>query len=570
MRLSCCMKTIGELLAHRAEIQTDKLVFQFLEHGELETERRTFGQLFENSKKIAAQMDMEVRPESGENKIAILAFPVGIEFIETFFACILAGYTAIPMYPPELIGIEKSLEIMLLISKDSQSKLVLCSSFLSEKWSCEKTKNIQFINPDPAKVEEVPVFNPERQAATAVIQYTSGSTGLPRGVILSHENILSNELMINKAFRSHEETILVSWLPVGHDMGLIGTVLQPIHTGFSTYFMSPFSFISKPIRWLQAIHKYRATDSGAPNFAFDLCVKKISTEDCQKKNLDLSSWTLAYNGAEPVRPGTLDNFVNKFSPFGFSRTTFFPCYGLAEATLFVCGKGGFDQQYRVLHISAQELSKDLAVIVEAGSKGSLPLTGCGIPSEDSGLIVKIMDSQNETELPEMKIGEIRIKGPSVAQGYFNRSQEDNAAFDSKDGFLRTGDLGFLCDGELFVTGRIKDLIKINGLNRYPQDIEYVAERAHQNIRGGGCAAFSVDNGVTEDLILFAEIKDTKNFEEIAEAVKQKLSAELGLALSVLVLIPSGHIPKTSSGKPQRQECKRRYLLKDYDSYWIGF
>lgn len=564
------MKTIGELLAHRAEIQTNKLVFQFLENGEIEAEKRTFGQLFENAKKIATQIDRQVRPECSENKIAILAFPVGIEFIETFYACILAGYTAIPMYPPELIGFEKSLAILLLICQDSQSRLVLCPSSLSDKWTCEKTEKIQFINPDPTQINDLPDFDPKRQSKTAVIQYTSGSTGMPRGVMLSHENILSNEAMIQKAFRSHEETVLVSWLPVGHDMGLIGTVLQPLHTGFSTYFMSPFSFISRPIRWLKAIHKYRATDSGAPNFAFDLCVRKVNSEECQKESLDLSSWTLAYNGAEPVRPTTLDNFVHKFSPFGFSRSTFFPCYGLAEATLFVCGKGGFNEQYRVLNLSAEELSKDLAVLVEAGSKGGLQITGCGFPDKNSGMTIKIMHPQNETELPEKKIGEIWIKGPSVAQGYFNRSSEDNAAFNAGDGFLRTGDLGFLCDGELFVTGRMKDLIKINGLNRYPQDIEFMTERAHKSIRGGGCAAFSVDNGVTEDLVLFAEINENDKFEEIAGAVKQKLSVELGLSPSVLILIPSGHIPKTSSGKPQRQECKRRYLLKDYDSYWIGF
>lgn len=561
MRLSCCMKTIGELLAHRAEIQTDKLVFQFLEHGELETERRTFGQLFENSKKIAAQIDMEARPESRENKIAILAFPVGIEFIETFFACILAGYTAIPMYPPELIGIEKSLEIMLLICKDCQSKLVLCSSFLSEKWSCEKTKNIQFINPDPAKVDEVPVFNPERQAATAVIQYTSGSTGSPRGVMLSHENILSNEEMIKKAFRHNEESWTVSWLPVGHDMGLIGSIMQPVYAGFQAVLMSPFAFIAKPIRWLSAIQKYDATTSGGPNFAYDLCVKKINLEDCRKTNLDLSCWKLAFNGAEPVRASTIESFSNNFSAFGFSRSAFFPCYGLAEATLYVSGSGGYEKECRTLNVAMDALGKDIVEKIEKGSfRQTKEIVSSGFAAQ--GLTVKIV-SQND-------VGEIYIKGPSISNGYYNRESFENEAIFKIDGeYLATGDLGFIDEGEIFITGRVKDLIKINGLNKYPHDIEFSAEQAHPKVRAGGCAAFSVDNGTSEDLIVLAEINEGGDLDQIGHSIKEKVNVDLKLVISVLVLVPAGSLPKTSSGKPQRQECLKRYLLKNYDGYWIG-
>lgn len=553
------MKTVGELLAHRAETNKDKIVFRFLEDGEIESAQITFSQLFENACKIASQIEIQTESGVSSNKRAILAFPVGIEFIETFFACILCGYTAIPMYPPELVSRQKGLEQLLALAQDSDAGLVLCPGDLERLWSCEQTKQMKFFHPHIESTSSKFDFKPELQSDIPVIQYTSGSTETPRGVMLSHENILANEAMIKKAFRHNEESLTVSWLPVGHDMGLLGSIMQPVYAGFPAVLMSPFSFVAKPVRWLAAIQKYNATTSGGPNFAYELCSKKINNEDCSNMNLDLSCWKLAFNGAEPVRAATINAFSEKFSKFGFSRNSFFPCYGLAEATLYVSGSGGFAQECRSLKLDSDALAKNQVKKVESSTCGVKEIVSSGFPAE--GLTVKIA-SEGESE-----IGEIFIKGPSVAKGYFNRESENVFGMDGD--FLATGDLGFVDNNELFITGRLKDLIKIHGLNKYPQDIEQVAESAHPKVKAGGCAAFAVDNGTAEDLVLFAEINEGGDLDQIGGAIKQKINAELRLALDVIVLVPAGSLPKTSSGKPQRQECLKRYLLKNYDGYWIG-
>ena len=327
-----------------------------------------------------------------------------------------------------------------------------------------------------------PQVTPE---SLAFLQYTSGSTSSPKGVMVSHGNILHNEGLIQRAFRQTARSTIVGWLPVYHDMGLIGNVIQPLYVGAACVLMSPVAFLQSPLRWLQAITRYRATTSGGPNFAFDLCARKV--RQAQRDTLDLSSWQVAYNGAEPIRLETLERFSAAFEPCGFRREAFLPCYGLAEATLLVSGSLRTASP-RVEHVQAVGLESHRVVEAAAGDGKAVPLVGCGEVTDGQELVIVHPDSSRRCA-PD-QVGEIWVAGPSIARGYWNRPEETERNFHARlaetggGTFLRTGDLGFLKDGELFITGRLKDLVIIRGLNHYPQDIEQTVEKAHATLRPG--------------------------------------------------------------------------------------
>jgi 8-amino-7-oxononanoate synthase len=412
----------------------------------------------------------------------------------------------------------------------------------------------------------------------AFLQYTSGSTGTPKGVMLTHENLLHNSLRIMQAFELTRSQASVFWLPSFHDMGLIGGILVPLYGGKFNVLMSPVAFLQKPLRWLQAISKYRATISGGPNFAYELCVRKTTPE--QRAALDLSSWSLAFNGAEPVRAETIEAFSEAFAVSGFRRRAFYPCYGLAESTLMVTGGMKFEEPV-VRSFDAESIETGVAVPRPANAAGARRMVGSG--RELDGQDVLIVEPQTCEPLPPGRVGEIWVSGPSVARGYWNRPEESQGNFGAMlaqpepalaggavakwqpnpGPYLRTGDLGFFDNGELFVAGRLKDLIIVRGRNHYPQDIERDVEQACDIVRPGSVAAFSVEYEGRERVVVVAELERGKRerAELVAafEAIRSRLAKEHEVAVEGIVLVRPNSVPKTSSGKIQRRACRRQFL-----------
>jgi amino acid adenylation domain-containing protein len=529
--------TLAGMLQVRAAAQPDREAYLFLGDGELETERLTWGELDGRARAIAAALRESV-PSGGR---ALLLYPPGLEFVAAFFGCLYAGVVAVPAYPPRLN--DRSQSRLRSIARDASpgaalttTPIAAASGFLIERVT--ELSCCRWIATDalpPAPPDTAPDLPEPDPSSIAFLQYTSGSTAAPKGVMVTHANLVHNERMIGEAFAMDEDSVVVGWLPLYHDMGLIGNVLQPLHAGARCVLMSPVSFLQRPRRWLEAIHRYRGTTSGGPNFAYELCLRKASPE-----GLDLSSWRLAFNGAEPVRASTLERFAEAFAPAGFRREAFYPCYGLAEATLFVSG-GDPGRAPRI----------------------DPPRVGSGHAWMDQRIV--IADPETREELPGGTEGEIWVAGPSVAAGYWGNPEATERDFRARlaDGggpFLRTGDLGFL-DGELFVTGRIKDLIILRGRNHYPQDIELTAERSHPDIHPGGGAAFSVEIAGEERLVLVQEVERRRDqdFDGIAEAVRRAVAEEHEVQPYEVVLVRSGTVPKTSSGKVQRHAARVRYL-----------
>jgi len=418
--------------------------------------------------------------------------------------------------------------------------------------------------------------NPEiEQADLAFLQYTSGSTGSPKGVMISHGNMLANLQMITYAFDLSWKSRGLSWLPAYHDMGLIGGLLAPLYTSCFCVFMSPMAFLQKPIRWLKAISNYSITISGGPNFAYDLCSQQITEE--QMEGLDLSRWRLAYNGAEPIRSSTLSDFSRKFEEVGFNSQVFYPCYGMAETTLIVTGKVATEKP-TLKSFDNDSLHEHRVVPVSPDARGARTLVGCGqvFPNED----VAIVDSQTYKRLPSGEVGEIWVNSPSVGRGYWDKPALSQQTFeaklaDSQTGpYLRTGDLGFIQGDDLFVTGRLKDLIIIRGVNRYPQDIELTVERSSKRLQNGAVGCFAVDIDGRERLVVVAEVerKRREDWSDVIQAIRHDVTAEHDVPPDGIVLVRFGSIPKTSSGKIQRHACRNSFLdgsLKTIAS-WLGW
>jgi acyl-CoA synthetase (AMP-forming)/AMP-acid ligase II/acyl carrier protein len=512
------------------------------------------------------------RRAAGER--ALLLYPRTLDFISAFLGCLYSGVIAVPLYPPRN---DRSLPRLAAVAADAQAKLILTTSTslprirawlsrMPQSGGIEVIATDQ-ITPDEANQWVRPDINP---GSRAFLQYTSGSTSTPKGVMVTHGNLLHNEEMISRAFSHSESTRIVSWLPVYHDMGLIGGVLQPLYLGATCILMSPLAFVQKPLRWLQAIAKYRATTSGGPNFAYELCAAFISEE--AKEGLDLSSWKVAFNGSEPVREDTLQRFSKAFAACGFREETFYPCYGLAEATLLVTG-GIAGSRQRIHAVNQQELVRGRAIASD--EKGGKKFVGCG--RAWSGQQVAIVDPERRTLCAEGEIGEIWVSGPSVTQGYWNRSEETSESFSvllnqaagvaDNRLFLHTGDLGFLHQQELFITGRIKDLIIIRGRNYYPQDLELTAERTYRGLKPGCSAAFFIESSGEERVVLVQEVESAApvaDLQGVMERIRSEISKEYEVALHEVVLIKAGTIPKTSSGKIQRQACKAKYLKAELE------
>lgn len=563
MQPGVSVQTLVELLQTRASEQADTVAFRFVQNGTEERARMTFGELDRQARAIAAKL--QAWGAAGQR--ALLLYPPGLEFIPAFFGCLYAGVIAVPAYPPRP---GQGLLRLKAIIDDCAATLMLSTKaivatidprMIAAMFGVALQSLATDDNPGEADAWRAPDL---RDETLAFLQYTSGSTGNPKGVMVSHGNLLHNEDMIRRAFRHDENTIVVGWLPTFHDMGLIGNVLQPIYLGRPCILMSPIGFIQHPITWLRAISHHRATTSGAPDFAYALCVRKVS--EAQKVGLDLSTWSLAFNGSEPVRAEVLDRFCEAFSPCGFRRETFYPCYGLAEATLLVSGRADREPPV-VAELDAASLAAHRVVPADATTVDRRFVVSSGRAWADQR--IAIVDPATQTECPPGQVGEIWIAGPSVAHGYWNRPDETVATFhaclttDPSMRFLRTGDLGFVRDGEVFVTGRLKDVIIIRGRNHYPHDIESTVQQINPALRPGGGAAFALDVDGAQELVILQEVHREAvmqlDTEQLIQTIRQTVARDHGLRAHAIVLVKPGSIAKTSSGKIQRHACRNDFM-----------
>ena len=560
--------TITEILRYRALNQSGKIAYVFLSDGESKEIRLTFEELERTSRHIAAHLNS--RGLAGER--ALLLYPSGLEFISSLLGCMYAGVVPVPVYPPRRNG---SLSRLRAIMADAQPKAALTTRTILNNTTRRFTESQELsamlwiatdcINGDSDQGFEWHETSVDGNTL-ALLQYTSGSTGTPKGVMVSHANLIHNLEMLRTGLETTDSTLFCSWLPLFHDMGLIGNVLHSFYLGVPCILMSPMSFLQKPLRWLQTISRYGVSFSGGPNFAYDLCVEKISQE--QRGTLDLSGWTLAFNGAEPVRAETLDRFINAFESCGFRPEAFYPCYGMAEATLLISG-GTKATPPTIEYVERAALKKNRVVEANRDHADAQAIVECGQTRLDQKII--IVDPESLSQCPSGIVGEIWVSGPSVAQGYWNRPEETERTFranltDTGDGpFLRTGDLGSFKNGKLLITGRLKDLIIIRGRNYYPQDIELTVEQSHPALSPGGGAAFSVDVGDEERLVIVHEVKRTYirslNVKEIVRDILHAVNQEHELQAHAVQLLKTSSIPKTSSGKIQRRACLTQYLNK---------
>jgi acyl transferase domain-containing protein/acyl-CoA synthetase (AMP-forming)/AMP-acid ligase II/pimeloyl-ACP methyl ester carboxylesterase len=555
--------TLVDRLQEQANRQPEKRAFTFLADSESEIDSLTYQQLNQKAKAIA----FVLQSYQARGQRALLLYQPGLDFITAFLGCLYAGVIAVPVYPPRA---NRSLERLLAIVSDADASFALTAKSIqdqiADKFAVHETsKKINFIATDTLEVNLATSWQHPGITTDdlAFLQYTSGSTGTPKGVMVSHGNLMANSVTINHGFQNRREHTVVSWLPPYHDMGLIGCIIQPMYVGLSMYMMAPVSFLQRPYRWLEAISRYRGVANGGPNFAYDLCVERITPE--QKATLDLSCWELAFSGAEPVRAKTIERFSNYFRSCGFRSQAFYPCYGMAESTLMITGGDKYAEPITA-SFDSKELEQNRAVAPSSEeNKVTLVSSGRNVP----GQIIVITNPDTFKTCPDGEIGEIWVKSDSVAQGYWNRPELNNTNFNAvladtqESGWLRTGDLGFLQAGELFVTGRLKDLIIIHGRNYYPQDIELTIDNAHEAIRAGNVAAFAVEVAGKEQLVITAEIQRTHlrklKTEEVTKAIRTAIAQNHELQTHAIVLLKTGSIPKTSSGKIQRHACKAGYL-----------
>jgi 8-amino-7-oxononanoate synthase len=556
-----------DVLSRRAAERPLQPAFVHLFDGQDGPIDLTFGQLNRHARAIAAHLqDMNM---SGQR--VLLVFPPGLDFIAAFFGCLYAGCVAVPTYPPHR---HRMLERFQAVYADTGALVALSNAagvaqFKGMRETVKGGPSNTFSKLVWLATDEIPDTDAERWReqvitpdALAMLQYTSGSTRRPKGVMLSHANLMANIRAITHAFGVQNDDRGAFWLPMFHDMGLVGGVLAPVFTGITNILLPPTMFLQNPITWLSAISKYRATISGGPSFAYDLCIRKITEE--QRATLDLSSWSLAFAGAEPIDPGTLERFAVAFGPCGFKASAFYPCYGLAEATLMVSGpKRGSGATSGTFSDTA--LTENRSEPVPEDASQARRLVACGAPIGSLRLV--IVDPLSQLESTPGGVGEIWVAGASVGQGYWHKPEETRRSFEARlsgtgEGpFLRTGDLGFLHAGQLYVTGRLDDLIIVRGLNRYPQDIEATVRGSHPLLEAGYGAAFGTCDHEHQRLILVQEVarKEGVDLTSVLDAIRQSVLDEHGLALDAVVLVRSGTISRTTSGKIQRHACRTAFL-----------
>ena len=556
--------TLVDLLRWRAAHQPGRRAYTFLPDGEVEESSVRYKELDRQARTVAARLQTLGVVDGAR---ALLFYPPGLEYAAAFLGCLYAGVVAVPAYPPRL---NRPISRLRAMAADSKATVALTTTHILSNLErrlahAPEMKSLRWLATDDGEDQAAEWRRPEIGDETlAFLQYTSGSTAAPKGVMVTHGNLLHNLAMIYQGLGYTPDSHMVSWLPPYHDMGLIGGVLQPLYGGFPAALMPPVAFLQRPLGWLRTISRLGADTGGGPNFAYDLCCSRITPEE--RATLDLSNWKVAFNGAEPIRQETLERFATTFAPCGFRWEAFYPTYGLAEATLIVSG-GSNTAPPVMLSVEGAELERNRVVVVPNGAKSNRTLVGCGQALADQKIVV--VDPESLTRCPTERVGEIWVSGPSVAPGYWDRPEETEHTFrayvaDTGEGpFLRTGDLGFLRHGELFVTGRLKDLIVIRGRNHYPQDIEQTVEQSHVALRPDGCAAFSVEANEGEQLVIVQELERryvrSVDVDEVAASIRRAVAEHHELQVHAIVLIRTGSIPKTSSGKIQRQATRAAYL-----------
>jgi acyl-CoA synthetase (AMP-forming)/AMP-acid ligase II/alkylation response protein AidB-like acyl-CoA dehydrogenase/acyl carrier protein len=549
--------TLTDLLSRRAAAQPETLAFTFLGDGEEVGETLTFRELHEQSLALAERLAAKHPPRSR----AILLDPLGLDFFIGFFACLYAGLIPVPVNLPSR---QRGMQQLRSVTFDCKAVCLLSSRPLLQKLSKLLETDLGVSALDQIAIDEAPAapspsWSPTVSSPTdlALLQYTSGTTGVPRGVMVTHANMLHNQQQIEHSFGHDRSTVVASWLPLFHDMGL-GTALQGVWLGVHVVLMSPSAFVQRPVRWLAAVSRYRATFSGGPDFAYELCVRQVDLAECS--NLDLSCWTGAFNGSEPVRPSTVERFISRFAPYGFPRAGHRPVYGLAEATLLVSAEGpGEPPVIRHFSTSAPDGNGK-------STQGSQARVSCGRPW--LGTRIVIVNPETLQICRPGREGEIWVGGQSVCAGYWEKPAESEATFrcrtaDGDGPFLRTGDLGFMECGGLYITGRLKDLIIIRGENHYPQDIEATVSECHPSLEPQRCAAFAVEGEDGEQLVVVQEVKRTAlrrlDADDVFRAIRGAVSRGHSLHTAAIVLIRPASLPRTSSGKVQRRLSARAFL-----------
>jgi acyl transferase domain-containing protein/acyl-CoA synthetase (AMP-forming)/AMP-acid ligase II/acyl carrier protein/short-subunit dehydrogenase len=555
--------TLVDLIRLRAGDEGDAVAFRYLADGG-KSVQLTYAELYRRARALAVALaDRGVRGEP----VLLLAGP-GLDFVSAFAGCIFAGALAVPAPALEASRAKRTLPRLASITQDARPALVLCTSELEAALDRVGAGAAGLATVPRLVVDRLGEIDPTRwrepradAGTVAYLQYTSGSTSEPKGVMVTHGSLLSNVAYPNRIHETYTpETVTVSWMPHFHDYGLVEGIVQPLYNGTPSVLLSPMSFLRRPLLWLQAITRYRGTHSGGPTFAYEHCLRRIRPD--QTAGLDLGSWIVAHVGAEPVREDVLDRFADAFGAVGFEGRAFCPSYGLAEATLLVSGKT-WNWPRRSLRVRRDELRRN-RVVVDQGDRGRCPVVSCGRVVEP--MAVAIVDPESGRRCGPSQVGEIWVRGPSVAAGYWGQPEESARTFgarlrDSGDGpFLRTGDLGFLRDGELYLTGRLKELIIVAGVNHHPPDIELTVMGVDPELRTGGCAAFSVDSDGGERLVVAVEVeRSAGELERLAGQIRAAIAEEHEIDPAAVVLVKAGSLPRTSSGKLRRHAVRDDYL-----------
>ncbi len=578
--------TIVHAVRHRATVTPASVATVFIDDrgGEHPI---TYGALDAQARVVAAML----AGAGGPRGPVLLLYPQGLEFLTGFLGCLYARRIAVPAYPPDPTRLNRSLPRLLSMAVDAKPSVVLASREITDfargfAAQAPLIEQLQWLTPEPDGAQPIAAdaFRLPEPDELALLQYTSGSTGSPKGIMVTHHNLVMNVELCDYLRCNQADEVSVTWLPSFHDMGLVEALLQPLYVGYQNYLMTPAAFLKDPQRWIAAISRYRATAAGAPNFAYDLCVRKMAAE--QRRALDLSRFTYAYNAAEPIRPQTLERFADAFAACGFRPESLRPCYGLAEATAVVSGPRRPDQSgWKSVWLRAAELERNRVVFAPEKSEDARRLVGSGrLPPNATCLIV---DPNELRVVGPDEIGEIWLASPCVAQGYWGRPEETEQIFkarttDGRGPFLRTGDLGFVSpDGELYITGRLKDLVIIRGRNHYPQDIEQTVEESNPAALRPGCSAvFSIDVAGEERLVIVQEherrlaaesakdgrltpfsphLDDPIDPDKVIADIRRAVAEEHGIEPYAVVLVKPRSILKTSSGKVQRRACRKAYL-----------
>lgn len=557
--------TLFKILRYHAHTHPDAIAFTFLVDGETEELNLTYGELDRQAHLLAGKL--QATCQRGDH--VLLLYGPGLDYIVAFFACQYAGVIPVPAYPPDPMRAQRTLSRLQAITHDCGAALALGAAE-NVGWLGSLSRDMGLCpvlsTDERAGWEALPWSAPETNPdQIALLQYTSGSTAAPRGVMVTHRNLWSQFATMQVG--DDVDSIGVSWLPFYHDLGLIGGIITPLAFRRRTILMSPLAFVQHPLRWLKAISRYRATTTGAPNFAFDLCVSKF--DPTLTEGLDLSSLRIILTGAEPIRRDTLDRFMATFAPYGLRSDVWRPGYGMAETTLGATGIR-FGTQLRSGDFSIPALECNRVELVDDGKTPARRMVGCGWALDGSEVI--IVDPAKAIQLAEDQVGEVWVRGPIVARGYWNRPEETAAIFGAhladtgRGPFLRTGDLGFQHEGQLYLTGRSKEVMIFWGRNVYPQDVEMTTWSCHASLKQNAAAAFAIEVEGQERLVVVQEVTRPKalDLEPIAAAVCQAIRIEHRVSCFALVFIKAGTLPKTSSGKVQRYNAREMFLTNQLD------